>query len=265
MSRRPPPLPDDLAALAAQRIREALEDREANRAAREAQKEMQRRRAQEESRRTLVAVGVGLLVGGLMARVVGSPAAVGLGLLAGGLTIYFFGWFEARPAGAARPEKRAPIDPPAVASADLPTSRKTLIQNVLSEATANLRRLDEAAAALTDAEASGVCARLVSLGQKLTRAVADAPIKLSIAQRTLTYHLPRAVFLAENLVDMQSASDPKRAGAAQHVLGRMEMLFERTLLDMAAPDLAEMDLEMRLINQALDEDLDQGNSKGRPA
>jgi hypothetical protein len=34
---------------------------------------------------------------------------------------------------------------------------------------------------------------------------------------------------------------------------------------MAAPDLAEMDLEMRLINQALDEDLDQGNSKGRPA
>jgi hypothetical protein len=41
----------------------------------------------------------------------------------------------------------------------------------------------------------------------------------------------------------------------------MEMVFEKTLLDMSEVDAAEMDLEMRLINQSLDEELNTGKDK----
>ena len=71
----------------------------------------------------------------------------------------------------------------------------------------------------------------------------------------LTYHLPRSVFLAESLQNLGPEEDEKRAASAHHLLMRMEMVFEKALVDMSGVDAAEMDLEMRLINQALDEDL----------
>lgn len=259
MTKRPPPLPDDLAAFAAKRIREALEERQAERAAREARREARRRKAHEDGLRTLIAVGLGLLVGGLMMRVIGPPGAVGMALLAGGGFLYAFRWFQwdmVRRAYGAR-ARRAPIERPAVAPEDLSDSRRGLIETVLDEATAFLRRLDVAAENLQDREAREVCVRLVEMGKKLIDAVARSPGKFPIAQRTLTYHLPKAIYLGELLVELQASPDAKRSASAIHVLGRMEMLLERTLLDLAAPDMAEMDLEMRLINQALDEDLDQ--------
>jgi hypothetical protein len=264
MTERPPPLPDDLAALAAKRIREALEERQADRAARDARQEARRRHSEEQSRRMLIAVGVGLLVGALAVRAVSAPGAVGLGLLAGGGCIYVLRWLQSgafQRAMAARTQK-APIVRPAVVQGDLSDSRRTLIVSVLDETAGFLRRLHSAGQSLQDREPRELCARLVEMGQKLIDAVARAPEKFAIAQRMLTYHLPKAIYLGELLVELQAKPDAKRSTSAIHVLGRMEMLLERTLLDLAAPDMAEMDLEMRLINQALDEDLDQP-PKGR--
>jgi hypothetical protein len=258
--KRPPPLPDDLAQLALERIREALErragEKESDRLAREAAREARRRERKAEANRQFFAVGVALLVGGLVFRLVHPVAAVGLAFVAAAITVYLMknaARFRLPRAPASPPP---PLEAPSVTGNGLPESRRQLVEQLVGEATDYLRRMEQASGVLIDPDNAGLCARLVGLGAKLTHAVAQQPGKLPIAQRVFTYHLPKAVYLAETLVELQQAPDAKRAGAARHVLGRMEMLFERTLLDLVAPDAAEMDLEIRLINQALDEDLD---------
>lgn len=236
------------------------EDIEALERAREARRAERRARAQRAWQRQMVGVGTGLLVGGLVASMgVFVPAAVGAGMLAA----LFAGaiWSALADAlsslnvrGRARPAR---IETPALDSAGLADARADLVRKVLEEATADLRRLDAAAAKLSDGETRTIAQRLVGAGGRLAQAVAAAPDKFAIAQRAFTYHLPKAVYLAETLSALEAAgADEKRRANARHVLARMENLFEKTALDLANVDAREMDVELRLINQALDEDLD---------
>lgn len=249
-----PEAPLDEAAVRAQAEREA---------ARQAAKAEARRQREMRSLRSYAGAGVGLLVGGLTSLVAPTVAAVGAGLLAGGAAAMLLKaiqngvalpdlgrWFPKPP-----PPKRA-IDPPEVDGRNLPRSQRDLIQGVLDDASDQLRKLDEAARSLDgrDAAAAGLCRRLVSAGERLSDAIADEPNKFSVAQRLFTYNLPKAVYVAETLVSLADTPS-KRADDARHVLARMEMVFEKTLLDLAEIDAAEMDLEMRLINQSLDEEL----------
>lgn len=237
--------------------------RAVDRAEWERRREARRERYRERAQRNLIAVGVGLLAGGLAASLgLITPAAVGVGLLAGGFSGLILRWigdavqrWRSAPA-APRP---ATIDTPKVDVQGMTDARADLVRKVIDEATADLRRLDAAAANLVDGEARLLAQRLVRAGERLAQAVAAAPDKFAVAQRAFTYHLPKAVYLAETLGALDAAgADEKRRTAARHVLARMENLFEKTALDLANVDAREMDVELRLINQALDEDLDRG-------
>ena len=238
--------PEDLVALE--------REREASRAAR-----LERRRRA--MQRQMVGVGTGLLVGGLVASLgVYVPAAVGAGILAAYFASAILSWVGDMLARFGQPSKPAParIETPRVDVEGLAVPRAEFVRKVLDEATADLRRLDGAAAKLLDPPTRTIAQRLVQAGTRLTQAVATAPDKFAVAQRAFTYHLPKAVYLAETLVALDAAgADEKRRTAARHVLARMENLFEKTALDLANVDAREMDVELRLINQALDEDLDR--------
>ncbi|MFZ4601612.1 MAG: 5-bromo-4-chloroindolyl phosphate hydrolysis family protein [Caulobacterales bacterium] len=233
----------------------ALErEREASRAAR-----LERRRRA--MQRQMVGVGTGLLVGGLVASLgVYVPAAVGAGILAALFASAILSWVGDILARLAQPSAPAParIETPRLDVEGLAVPRAEFVRKVLDEATADLRRLDGAAAKLLDPPTRMIAQRLVQAGTRLTQAVATAPDKFAVAQRAFTYHLPKAVYLAETLGALDAAgADEKRRTAARHVLARMENLFEKTALDLANVDAREMDVELRLINQALDEDLDR--------
>jgi 5-bromo-4-chloroindolyl phosphate hydrolysis protein len=237
------------------------DDFEAAERAREARRAERRARAQRAWQRQMVSVGTGLLVGGLVASMgVFVPVAVGTGILAA----MFAGaiWSALADAlssigGPAR-AKQVRIETPSLDASGLADARAELVRKVLDDATADLRRLDGAAGKLTDAETRTIAQRLVAAGGRLAQAVAAAPDKFAVAQRAFTYHLPKAVYLAETLATLEAAgADEKRRANARHVLARMENLFEKTALDLANVDAREMDVELRLINQALDEDLDQ--------
>jgi len=242
-------------------------------AARQAARLDKQRRREEASMRQYAGVGAGLLAGGLSSMVMPTPAAVGVGLLAGGFMMMII---KAIQSGALAPRvpvfQRTPkpraIDPPEVDGREIPKSQRDVVQSVLDEAAVCLRKLDAVARSLPerDVDVFGCLQRIVKSGERLSDAVADEPVKFPLAQRVLTYHLPKAVYLAESLQalgpDSQSQGDAdKRAAEAHHLLMRMEMVFEKALVDMSGVDAAEMDLEMRLINQALDEDL---NADPRP-
>ena len=238
-------------------------------AARQAAREEARRRREERGIRSFVGAGVGLLAGGVTSMMLPTVAAVGVGLLAGGAANFFVRLLQTTdlarllPRLPNWPAPRQSIDPPEVDGRNLAKSQRDLVQGVLDDGAEHLRKLDGVARDLerADAAAAEICHRLVRAGAKLSDAVADEPTKFSIAQRVFTYHLPKAVFVAETFLGLHEQATEKRANDARHVLARMEMVFEKTLLDMSEVDGAEMDLEMRLINQSLDEDLSVGKDK----
>jgi len=227
----------------------------------ERQREARRERRRQHSLRQMMSVGVGLLAGGLAASLgLVTPAAVGVGILAAASSGAILRWAADiftrmdRPRPASKPVFSTPrLDPEGLAD-----GRAQLVQSLIDAAAADLARLEAAAAKLADAETRVLAGRLVAAGQRLAQAVAAAPEKLAVAQRAFTYHLPKAVYLAETLAALEAAgADEKRRSAARHVLARMENLFEKTALDLANVDAREMDVELRLISQALDEDLDK--------
>ena len=254
-----PPLDEDAARAHAERE-----------AARQAAKAEARRRREQRSMRSYVGTAVGLVAGGLSSVLaIPTVAAVGIGLLAGGAAHFVVGQLHTadlsrlipRFPSFAKPPKA--IDPPEVDGRNLAKSQRDLIQGLLDDGSEHLRKLDAASNSLasTDAAAAEICRRLVRVGEKLSDAIADEPQKFSIAQRVFTYHLPKAVFVAETFLGLQEQQSEKRTADARHVLTRMEMVFEKTLLDMSEVDAAEMDLEMRLINQSLDEELNQSKDR----
>jgi hypothetical protein len=253
---------DDLGSIALDVISELgsgrRADREVERAAIAREREQRRERRQQQAQRDLIAVGAGLLAGGLTASMgVITVAAVGVGLLTGGIVGFGLRAAAQAPTRPTRPAERAPIAAPKVDAEGISNARADVVRKVIDEATADLRRLEIAAARLKDGEARTIAERLTATGQRLTTAVAAAPDKLGLAQRAFTYHLPKAVYLAETLGSLEEAgADEKRLLTARHVFARMENLFEKTALDLAQVDAREMDVELRLINQALDEDLD---------
>jgi len=249
---------------------EALRMQADREAARQAARLEKQRRREEESVRQYAGVGAGLLAGGLSSMVMPTPAAVGVGLLAGGFMMMLIKAVQTGalvPRGPLFPRREKPraIDPPEVDGRDIPKSQRDVVQSVLDDAALDLRKLDAVARGLParDVDVAGCLQRLIKSGERLSDAVADEPAKFSLAQRVLTYHLPKAVFLAERLQSMGPDDAEKRAAEAHHVLMRMEMVFEKALVDMSGVDAAEMDLEMRLINQALDEDLNTDPTKRR--
>lgn len=232
-------------------------------AARQAAREAAQRRREERSIRSFVGAGCGLIAGGIASMMLPTVAAVGIGLLTGGAANFFVRqlqttdlsqWIPRLPAW--KPPAKA-IDPPEVDGRNLAKSQRDLVQGVLDDSADNFRKLDAVARELerTDAASAEICRRLVRVGGKLSDAVADEPQKFAIAQRVFTYHLPKAVYVAQTFLGLSELANEKRAADARHVLTRMEMVFDKTLLDMSEVDAAEMDLEMRLINQSLDEDL----------
>lgn len=247
---------------------EAMRMQAEREAARQAARLEKQRRREEESVRQYAGVGAGLLAGGLSSLVMPAPAAVGVGLLAGGLMMMIIKAIQSgalTPRGPLLPRSTKPraIDPPEVDGRDIPKSQRDVVQSVLDDAAIEMRKLDAVARALPerDADVAGCLQRLIRAGERLSDAVADEPGKFATAQRVFTYHLPKAVFLAERLQSIGPEDAEKRAAEAHHVLMRMEMVFEKALVEMSGIDAAEMDLEMRLINQALDEDLDTDPAK----
>jgi len=254
---------DDFARKAGEKLRDFLDpqatpERERLKLERERLREERRRRRSAESQADLIATGIGLAAGGLVSLLaVPVVAAVGAGLVAGGITGAGLRWLAVRRLSAPALPKTAKVIAPALNAEGLNEARAETLRAILDHAAEQLREVQAAAAHLPDAEAQDLFARLARTGQQIIDRIAERPELLPRAQRVLTYHVERAVYLAETLgaVLASKAADPQQIVSAKHVLARMDNLFERTALELTAGDAKEMDLELRLIDQALDEDL----------
>jgi hypothetical protein len=244
----------DLVSAAADAVRNR--DGESAAARRRQEKEERRRREEAQQRRQLIGTGAGLLAGGLAATAgLITVGAVGVGLLVGGVVIYGIrAWDERSPR---QPRLAAPQPRPALRDPEVTASdpRAALIRSVLTSAMAHIRTVDARAAACVDLETAAVLTRIAAIGSRICQSVAAQTSAFDAAQRVLTYHAEKAAQLADMSVALAAEGDGARLSAVRAVLGRMERLFEETEGALKAEDGRELDLELRLIDQALDEDL----------
>jgi hypothetical protein len=243
----------DLVSAAANAVRSRTDQTAA--AQRRAEKEEKRRQWELRQRRNFLGVGAGLLAGGLAASGgLFTVAAVGVGLLTGGVIAYGLKAWDERPVRPPSPPRpTAPrLNDPTVSGDD---PRAALIRSVVTQAMGHLRTVDAAAGKVTELETGAMLTRIASIGGRICQAVADQTASFDVAQRALTYHAEKAAQLAEMVASPTLGADPERLANVGRVLSRMERLFQETEAALKAEDRRDMDLDLKLIDQALDEDL----------
>jgi 5-bromo-4-chloroindolyl phosphate hydrolysis protein len=135
---------------------------------------------------------------------------------------------------------------------------QTAVANaVLLEARTELHRLLEAGRSIRDVEVRGGIGRLGrTAGDVVTEIEADAN-RLSRGQRLLTYYLPRAGDLAEGfaLLERQREPDQRRIDQTREMITRLEAAFVHFADEMRAEEVSELDVDLRLLEQSLRQDI----------
>jgi len=124
--------------------------------------------------------------------------------------------------------------------------------------------LDEAEAAHAELFAAGhdvrdlavrACVRrMAERSRALIDHVASTPGDLTRVQRALTYYLPRAAALAGSYAVMEDVGERARLPEVARVLLRLEAYLDRALDWVAGDARRALDIELKLIDDALDED-----------
>ena len=223
------------------------------RAARDVQREQRRAQGRIKTTWTLAAIGAGIFLAAVIGDALNPLAGIGFGIMVGGAISWVGSLFLHRigkPAAGtavtpvpARPE----IEAPTVSENAMPQGRTELVQQVLADAATALRALD----------GTMPRSRIVAVGNRLMMMVAANPEKLAIAQRVFTYYCPETVKVAEALAKLETdpAPDMERIGGTQTILKKLEVLFERTELELKADEGKELDIDLKLLDQSIESDL----------
>jgi 5-bromo-4-chloroindolyl phosphate hydrolysis protein len=233
------------------------------RASRDVQREQRKAVGKVRSAWRLAAIGAGLFLGAVIGDAIGPLAGIGFGLMVGGSVNWFGSLFMDRSnkravaVGATPVPRRAEIEAPTVGENTLPQGRAELVQQVLGEATTSLRALDTLIPKLRHPDSVSSVARIVAVGNRIMQIVAVNPEKLAIAQRVFTYYCPETVKVAEALskLELDVNPDVERITGTQTVLKKLEVLFERTELELKADQGKELDIDLRLLDQSIESDL----------
>lgn len=233
------------------------------RASRDVQREQRKAVGRVKGAWRLAAIGAGLFLGAVVGDAVGSLAGIGFGIMVGASINWFGALFMDRGAkkaiasGATPVPRRAEIEAPTVGENTLPSGRAELVQQVLGEAATSLRALDHVMPRLRHPDSVSSVARIIAVGNRIMQSVAANPEKLAIAQRVFTYYCPETVKVADALskLELDANPDVERITGTQTVLKKLEVLFERTELELKADQGKELDIDLRLLDQSIESDL----------
>jgi 5-bromo-4-chloroindolyl phosphate hydrolysis protein len=233
------------------------------RASRDVQREQRRAAGRVKGMWTLAAVGTGIFLGSVVGQELGFLAGVGFGLMTGGAVNWFGSLFLSRASkkvaqvGATPVPRRAEIEAPTVGENSLPQGRTELVQQVLGEAATSLRALDALLPKLRHPDSVSSVARIVAVGNRIMQAVAATPDKFAIAQRVFTYYCPETVKVADALSKLEQEANPdvERITGTQTILKKLEVLFERTELELKTDQGKELDIDLKLLDQSIESDL----------
>lgn len=233
------------------------------RAARDVQREQRRAQGRTKAAWTVASVGAGIFLAAVIGDILNPLAGIGFGIMVGGAISWVGSFFLNRApkqvtgAPAIPVPRRPEIETPTVSESAMPQGRTELVQQLLADAANALRSLDGILPRLRHPDSVASVARIVAVGNRLMMMVAANPEKLAIAQRVFTYYCPETVKVAEALAKLESdaAPDMERIGGTQTILKKLEVLFERTELELKADEGKELDIDLKLLDQSIESDL----------
>jgi 5-bromo-4-chloroindolyl phosphate hydrolysis protein len=181
----------------------------------------------------------------LGALVVGMPIWID-GPVAGGvgLGLYFV----------LRSGKQPSLDEQALNDARAQTGR-----SLLPDATASLDRMKQTLGQIRDPAVRGQVAELVTTGRKVVDQVRADPTRAMAVRRLLTFYLPNAASLAEGWVALEGRAlpSPERMTQTGQTLRSLNQAFAKFSDDMAEPQMQTLDVDLKVVNDALKSDLEK--------
>jgi hypothetical protein len=104
--------------------------------------------------------------------------------------------------------------------------------------------------------------QIEALGATAARVLADVraePAKAMAVRRLLTFYLPNAASLAEGwrALETRMTPSPERAAQTRQTVATLGQAFDQFADDLAEPQMQTLDLDLKVLNDALKNDLEQ--------
>jgi 5-bromo-4-chloroindolyl phosphate hydrolysis protein len=130
-------------------------------------------------------------------------------------------------------------------------------RELLTEAAPQAARLDAAAATIRERKVTECVRHLAVVARRIFAGIEKDPLRLDRVRRFLTYYLPRAAEIAEAYGELERSEtpDPQRLASTRTLLDRLDVAFTRYAAGLQDADLDKLDIELKLLKSALDEDL----------
>lgn len=128
----------------------------------------------------------------------------------------------------------------------------TALAAVLSQSEAEIRRLRAVHAQLDDGGIAPLVAALAEAGETIVAQARNGALEPRLGARVLSYYLPRAADLAEAWPALEG--DATRRETVQALLQRLVQVLQSTARGQSVEALRVLDVDMRLLDQALDDD-----------
>ena len=197
--------------------------------------------------------GTSILLAALAAAAVMPAAAIGLHLplwldlgLSGGT---FAGGFLLLRSG-----KQETLDAEVLADTRNQTGR-----GLIPDAASALDRMKKALTQIKDPSVRGQVDGLVRTGTKVLNDVRADPSRAMAVRRLLTFYLPNAASIAEGWVALEGRAVPSRERMAQTgaTLRSLNEAFAKFSDDMVEPQMQTLDIDLKVVNDALKSDLEK--------
>jgi hypothetical protein len=161
------------------------------------------------------------------------------------------------------PRTGLPLDPASARKIEAPPvetptpTPSPAVAQVMLDGQQALDRLRAARLRLPPGDLAGSLIRIENRAERFIADLARDPSDLAHVQRPLLYFLPRTADMAATYLQIDRASEAGRAKAEDvtSICARLAGVFDKAAADMEGADLQALDLEMRLIRDAIDEEL----------
>jgi hypothetical protein len=133
------------------------------------------------------------------------------------------------------------------------------VRGLISDGSAALDRLRMIAPKIKDQAMQAAVQNLSTMAAKILARVGNDPTRAMAVRRLLTFYLPNAASIAEGWQTLESTAQPspQRMQQARDVMKALSEAFAKFANEADAPELQELDLDMKVVTDALKTDLEK--------
>ncbi len=142
---------------------------------------------------------------------------------------------------------------------DMSEAQSETVRALVDEAGQALSRMRATARLIRDVPMRELVTGLANTAGGILDHVKDAPVRAMAVRRFLTFYLPNAAAVAQGWQTLEGNSDPspERMTQTREVMGALKDAFAKFENDADAPELSELDLNLKVIKDSLKADLEK--------